>query len=210
MSSILNSQSSIMQDSTSKIPEQATRAETPGQRLARRVRASRRARGWSLEKLSLACGVSRSMLSQIERCQASPTLAVTSAIADAFGVTLGELVDAPAVHPPIDVGRLDDSRLQLRSDAECSIRVLTPMRFEGDLEVYEVRLEPSHSLTSEPHRPGTREVVVVLDGSVTVVSGGEAATVAAGESASYQADIPHAIVNHDEGVASLVLVDAYV
>ncbi len=197
-----------MQDTHSGIPESA-KAETPGQRLARRVRALRRERAWSLEKLSLACGVSRSMLSQIERCQASPTLAVTSAIAEAFGLTLGELVDAPTVRPKIDVGRLDDERLQLRGDAECTIRVLTPMRLEGDLEVYTVHLESGHSLTSEPHRPGTREVVVILEGRVTVVSGGEAVTVQAGESASYQADIPHAIVNQERGKASLILVDAY-
>src|SRR5207244_1789266 len=59
--------------------------ETAGARLARRVRELRRERHWTLDKLSLACGVSRSMLSQIERGQANPTLAVTFAIARAFG-----------------------------------------------------------------------------------------------------------------------------
>ena len=53
-------------------------------------------RGWSLAALAGASGVSRSMLSQIEREQANPTLAVTLRIAQAFGMALGDLLGAGA------------------------------------------------------------------------------------------------------------------
>ena len=53
-------------------------------------------RGWSLEALVNASGVSRSTLSsQIEREEANPTLAVTLRIARAFGFSLGELLEMP-------------------------------------------------------------------------------------------------------------------
>ena len=42
-------------------------------RIAARVRALRAARGLSLEALAQACGVSRSMISLIERGESSPT-----------------------------------------------------------------------------------------------------------------------------------------
>jgi transcriptional regulator with XRE-family HTH domain len=194
-----------MQDTSSRIPD----GETPGQRLARRVRELRRDRHWSLEKLSLACGVSRSMLSSIERVEVSPTLAVTSAIADGFGLSLGELVDEPGARPSMHVTRSSDDKHVLRDNGGCRVTALTPMRFEGDLELYEIRLEPGHELRSEPHRPGTREIVVVTVGTASVEAGNESVRLGVGDSVSYRADIPHAITNPGKRRAVVLLVDAY-
>ena len=58
-------------------------ADSISRHLGSRVKHLRSARGWSLETLANASGVSRSMLSQIEREQANPTLAVTLRIARA-------------------------------------------------------------------------------------------------------------------------------
>src|SRR5512142_3081886 len=76
--------------------------------LGGRVRQLRLERRWSLEALASASGVSRSMLSQIEREQANPTLAVTMRIAQAFGMALGELVQMPAASANVSVIRADD------------------------------------------------------------------------------------------------------
>src|SRR6185437_6521249 len=183
--------------------------EAPGARLARRVRELRRERGWSLEKLALACGVSRSMLSEIERCEANPTLAVTSAIAEAFGLSLGELVDAPGAKPSMHVSRADEPRLVLRDDEDCTIRALTPLRFAGDLELYDVRLASGHEMRSDPHKHGTREIVTVESGRVSVESGNESVVLEPGDTVSYRADIPHAIVNVADETSVVLLVDAY-
>src|SRR3974390_2864700 len=81
---LLNIMTPKRQISKSSSPESVNRD------LGGRVRHLRTARGWSLESLASASGVSRSMLSQIEREQANPTLAVTLRIARAFGLSLGE------------------------------------------------------------------------------------------------------------------------
>ena len=73
--------------------------DTISRELCRRAKQLRADRNWSLDVLSKACGVSRSMLSQIERGQANPTLAVAFRIAEAFGMSLGELVEAPRIGP---------------------------------------------------------------------------------------------------------------
>jgi transcriptional regulator with XRE-family HTH domain len=185
------------------------KSETSGERLARKVRELRRERHWSLDKLSLACGVSRSMLSQIERSEANPTLAVTSAIADGLGLSLGELVDEPGARPSMHVARASDPKYMLRSDDQCTIRALTPLRFEGDLELYEVRLEPGQALRSEAHKPGTREIVVLREGQAVVESGNQTITLDLGDTVSYRADIPHAIVNPVGRPCVVLLVDAY-
>src|SRR6476646_7631118 len=54
----------------------------------------RLARGLTLEDLSRIAGVSKSMLSQIEREKANPTIAITWRLANALGVQIGELLTA--------------------------------------------------------------------------------------------------------------------
>ena len=76
-----------------------------GEVLCSRVRELRNKKGWTLEEMSAACGVSRSMLSEIERGRANPTLAVAYRIAQAFGMSLGELVELPNVTHRLDVIR---------------------------------------------------------------------------------------------------------
>src|SRR3954454_21919988 len=105
--------------------------------LCDRVRQLRKKKGWTLEQLSAACGVSRSMLSQIERNQANPTLGVAFRIAQAFGMSLGKLVDLPNATPTIDVIRAADRTYHFRSDASSRIRTLSPLHLEKDVEFYE-------------------------------------------------------------------------
>src|SRR6476469_5623632 len=85
--------------------------------LCGRVRELRKKKGWTLEQLSAACGVSRSMLSEIERGNANPTLAVAFRIAGAFSMSLGQLVDEPTgPRSRIDVIRADDRAYHYRAD----------------------------------------------------------------------------------------------
>ena len=66
------------------------------QRIAERVREFRAERGLSLEVLATKSGVSRSMISLIERGESSPTAVVLDKLAVALGVTLATLFDASA------------------------------------------------------------------------------------------------------------------
>jgi transcriptional regulator with XRE-family HTH domain len=85
--------------------------------LGKRVKKLRADRGWSLEELADASGVSRSMLSEIERERANPTLTVTFRIARAFGLTLQELIEsAETSASKIQVIRASDHAQVFRSD----------------------------------------------------------------------------------------------
>jgi transcriptional regulator with XRE-family HTH domain len=184
-------------------------AEPAINELGERIRAMRAARKWSLESLANASGVSRSMLSQIERNEANPTLVVTMRIARAFGVTLGDLVESPDAASAVQVIRGGDRGQLYRSDKDCQIRTLSPLQLEKDVEFYQVRLQPGGTLRSAPHFSGTREFLVVEKGRVRVESGRDAEELDPGDSATYRADIPHAIVNLGTGEATVFLVDIY-
>jgi transcriptional regulator with XRE-family HTH domain len=183
--------------------------ESVGPALCERVRELRRKRGWTLEQTSAACGVSKSMLSEIERGRANPTLAVAYRIAQAFGMGLGEMVDAPAAASRIDVIRGADRSYQYRSDRHCRIRTLSPLHLEKSVEYYEIVLRPGGALRSLPHFAGARELLTVQEGTVKVSSGEDQEELLRGDSAYYPADQPHAIENCGAGEAVMYLVVTY-
>ena len=184
-------------------------SEAINRHLGRRVKHLRATRGWSLEGLARASGVSRSMLSQIEREEANPTLAVTLRIARAFGLALGELLEMPGAASSITVIRAEDHTYHYRSDKDCRIRTLSPLNLEKDVEFYEIRLEPGGALRSSPHFEGTREFLTVQKGRIRVESAGDTEELDAGDSASYRADVPHAIVNAGKGEGVVFLIVIY-
>ena len=163
------------------------------ERLCHRVTDLRKKHKLTLDQLAAASGVSRSMLSQIERGKANPTLAVTFRIAQAFGITIGELVDQPWSAPAIEVIHGDDANNLFREDRDCRIRTLSPLHMERNIEFYELWLAPGAELRSAAHYEGTRELLTVADGSAEISAGESVRVIASGDSAHYRADLPHCI-----------------
>lgn len=176
---------------------------------SRRLKQLRTERHWSLDMLANASGVSRSMLSQVERNRANPTLAVAFRIASAFGMSLAELVESPGAMSSLVVIRAGDHAYHYRSDKDCHIRTLSPLHLEKDVEFYEVTIKEAGELRSAPHFEGTREFLTVQKGHIRVESAGDSEDLERGDSVNYRADVPHAIVNIGKGDAVIFLVDIY-
>lgn len=183
-------------------------ADSATLRLCQRVRELRNARGWTLEQLAKVSGVSRSMLSQIERQQVNPTFHVAYRVAQAFGMSLGQLVDDDD-QPLIEVIRSHDEHYRFREDEDHSVRSLYPMHLEKDIEFYELKLRAGGRLPSSAHLAGTREFLTVQKGRIRVCSGHDEAILEAGDSARYPADIDHVIENVGRGDALAFLVAIY-
>ncbi|MCB1278530.1 XRE family transcriptional regulator [Prosthecobacter sp.] len=187
-----------------------TSPEAINENLGKRVKKLRGDRGWSLEELATASGVSRSMLSEIEREKANPTLTVTFRIARAFGMTLQELIEsAETSASKIQVIRANDRAQVYRSDKQCEIRTLSPLNLEKDVEFYELSLRVGGALRSQPHFEGTREFLTVEEGSVRIESDQDIEELGKGDSGTYRADVPHAIVNTGKADALVFLVVIY-
>ncbi len=182
---------------------------TDGQLLCDRIIDLRKKRGLTLDQLASACGVSRSMLSQIERGRANPTLAVTLRIAQAFGLSIGDLVDQPWTASSIEVVRGNDATHLFRDDRECRIRTLSPLHLEKHVEFYELRIAPHASLRSAAHFEGTRELLTITRGQARLVAGDNECHLGAEDSAHYHADQEHCIVNESDEELLAFLVVTY-
>lgn len=177
--------------------------------LGPRLRDRRQDKGLTLEGLASASGVSRSMLSQVERGEANPTFATLWSLTQALGLSLDDLV---ATEPITDGGSIEllDRSATPRLDGDGSgavLWLLAPPEQVGAVEWYELCLEPHARLPSQPHADGTNEHVTVLDGAVRVTAGDHTHDVSTGATARYAADIPHEIANpHDEPARVLLVV----
>jgi len=108
--------------------------------LAGRLRAERERRGWSIADLAGRAGVSKSMISKIERAEASPTAALLGRMSGAFGMTMSSMLeDQPAV-PSRLVRRAEQSTWRDPATGYLRRTVCAPGR--GRVEVTEVVLPP--------------------------------------------------------------------
>lgn len=170
--------------------------------------ALRQARALSLDELSRRAGVSKSMLSQIERAQANPTVAVVWRLANALGVAISELLGGPPEStPPVVVVVPAHATPALRnSDGLCELRILGPIELAGQFEWYGLSVKPGGALVSQPHEPGSHEHLTVLSGTLEVRAGPSHSRLKAGETARYAVDQSHAIHNPARGTATALLV----
>jgi transcriptional regulator with XRE-family HTH domain len=174
-------------------------------RLAASLRAARKARGLSLDAAAKLSGVSRSMVSQIERGESSPTVATLWALTQALQLDFAGLLEGrPA--PGIAVTRANAAPVIQRGGV--TIRILSAPESVGRHEVYELVFATGAKLTSDPHSPGCREHLTVLEGCIAVTSGDATDQLNAGDVARYPADRPHQIAAEGNARAILIVQDS--
>jgi transcriptional regulator with XRE-family HTH domain len=165
--------------------------------------------GLSLRDLAERSGVSAPMLSQVERAETSPTLAVAGRVAAGLDLTLSQLL------------RLDEDRhvVVVRSGQRRkrrrrghSVEELTPPLPGQRADVSLHRLDPGAATggSGDPpiHEPGSRETAVVLEGSATLVVDGRRHRLRAGDSVTFDADLAHHFENDADQPAELLAVVA--
>ncbi|NMV41379.1 helix-turn-helix domain-containing protein [Ralstonia insidiosa] len=174
-----------------------------------KLQVLRQARKLSLDELSRRAGVSKSMLSQVERNLANPTVAVLWRLATALGVGLADFLSPEAAAdaaPTVTVIPAHSIPVIKSPDGKCELKILGPVDLAARFEWYELSIQPGGVLASEPHEVGTKEHLSVLSGTLTVQSGASEKKVRHGESARYPADVQHAISNAGKTVATALLV----
>ena len=172
--------------------------------LPTRLKDARREKALSLDAVAKLSGVSRSMLSQIERGESPATISTLWNLTKALQVDFaGLLVDD------------QDSRVQVLRSSDvpaidnhgtgCSIRILSPPEEAGRHEVYDLRFNQDGVLDSLPHAQGAREHLTVIEGRLTVTSGDAVEHLSDGDTARYAADVAHKISADGPARAFLVV-----
>ena len=195
-----------MADSTTAAA--ATRSSVNGA-VGARVRALREAMDLSLRDLAERSGVSAPMLSQVERGETSPTLAVAGRIASGLELTLSQLLRLDEGEHVV-ITRQAERRTRKRGGHQ--VEELTPPLPGQRADVSIHRLAPDAATggpTDPPiHEPGSRETTVVLSGAPTLVIDGDEHELRQGDSVTFDADLPHHFENRRGQEASFLAVVA--
>jgi XRE family transcriptional regulator, regulator of sulfur utilization len=193
--------------STTTTTNPATEAVAPP--VGPRVRALREAMSFSLRDLSERSGVSAQMLSQVERGETSPTLAVAAKIAAGLELTLSQLLRLDEGQH-VAVSRAGGRRASTRGGH--SIEELTPPLPGQRADVSVHALEPGATTggRADPpmHEPGSRETAVVLAGTLALVVDGTRYELEEGDSVTFDADLPHHFENEGEEPTRFIAVIA--
>jgi transcriptional regulator with XRE-family HTH domain len=154
--------------------------------------------GLTLGRLAALSGVSKSMLSQIERGETNPTFAVLWSLTRAMQMNFATLLEGGASAAPdarIDVVCGDQTPEIRSADGRCRLRILSPPELAGATEWYRLDFEPAGRLESHPHSPGTTEHFTAETQGFEITTAAATHPMNAGDTARYRADVPHAIVN---------------
>jgi transcriptional regulator with XRE-family HTH domain len=159
-----------------------------------RVRQERQSRGWTLDQLAEAAGVSRRMVVNIEQGAVNPSVGTLLRISDALGVGLPVLVELPQPKP-LKVTRRGDGAV-LWSSQSGGRGVLVAGTGPPDVvELWDWALGPADHHTSEAHTPGTKELLQVQQGTITLEVAGEPVTLDAGDAVAFPGDVAHGYAN---------------
>lgn len=174
-----------------------------------RIRALREAMGWSLRDLAERSGVSAPMLSQVERGETSPTLAVAEKIAAGLELTLSQLLRLDEGEH-VSVSRAGERRRFERGGHR--FEELTPPLpgQRADVSLHTLNAGATTGGPDDPpiHEPGSRETAVVLTGVLALTVDGTRHELHAGDSVTFDADLPHHFENDGEEQARFLAVIA--
>ncbi|WP_155774720.1 XRE family transcriptional regulator [Burkholderia cepacia] len=179
------------------------------ERIARRVRALRATRGHTLDALAARSGVSRSMISLIERASASPTAVVLDKLAAGLGVSLaglfgGDQDDAPA--QPL-VRRAQQA--QWRDPASGYVRRnLSPAGWPSPIQLVEVDFPPGARVAydSGGRESALHQQVWIISGRVDVTFGDQVHALRDGDCLAMRLDQPLVFSNPTSRPAHYVVV----
>lgn len=166
------------------------------EKLGQTILRLRTADKMSLGDLSESSGVAKSMISQIEKNEANPSLATLSRLSQALGTSVHAMVssdnDGSAL---VQRSTIQDTPLLKSEDGLCELRIIGSIDTVQWVQWYDFRAQAGGKLESSPHPEGSVENLTILTGEVCVEVEGERWTAKTGETLRYKADRAHSIEN---------------
>jgi transcriptional regulator with XRE-family HTH domain len=178
--------------------------------LASRLKALRQSQGLSLDALAQVSGVSRAMISKIERGEASPTASLLGRLCAGLGTDLGWLFQ-PEAETPREVARRDEQPVWRDPETGYLRRALTPAGARSPVRMIEVELPPGARVAFESAFDVRRvdQHVFMLEGEIVRTVGARSWRLGPGDCWRATLDEPSAFHNPGETPARYLVVLAF-
>jgi transcriptional regulator with XRE-family HTH domain len=184
-----------------------TSSNSLNDRIAQRVRDLRAACGLSLDALATHCGISRSMISLIERGESSPTAVLLEKLASGLGVPLASLFDTPqpTANP---VARAADQPSWRDPHSGYVRRNVSPSGVGSQIQIVEVAFPPKARVAYETgwREPMMHQQIWLLEGSIDVTVGDDRHRLGPGDCLAMVLDRPVSFHNPHKTAARYAVV----
>jgi transcriptional regulator with XRE-family HTH domain len=175
--------------------------------IADNLKNLRKERHLSLDKASQLTGVSKSMISQIEKGIANPSVTTLWKLANGFKISFTQLMSTPENESeliPIETREplLEDSGRY----RNFPIVLFDPIR---RFETYLIEIEPNGHLAAEPHPEGTQEYITVISGELHISTGDIPHVLKQSDTLRFKADCPHTYDNKGMKLCTLHMILYY-
>lgn len=170
--------------------------------IAVNLKRIRKAKGMSLDVVAEQTGVSKSMLAQIEKGGANPSIGVLGKIMSGLRIELEDLVRTP----PLDSYLVHVEETEPTKEIPGNYRVWTcfPLSDNNMVEIYRIDIEPDGVYESGNHGEKTREYVSVTDGEVEIDLLDGTHTVRKGDVFRFESNQDHRYRNNTEEMVSFL------
>jgi transcriptional regulator with XRE-family HTH domain len=165
--------------------------------LGERIRLERLGRRLSLDQVAGRAGVSRSMLSAVERGAKVPTVLVLDRIATSLDTSIARLLGQEKAARVVLLRKADQD--VARDPSGWERRILSPVLPGVEFEFMRTTLGPGVDAGAfSPHAAGSREYVAIESGTLLLTLDGTPHTLRAGDSIYYAGDCVHSFANPDK------------
>ena len=167
----------------------------------------RKRKKMTLDQLSSKSGVSKSILSQIERNISNPTVSTMMRIADALEETLSGFfmnIDE-GKSSPIETSK--ETPNISSKDGLCELSILGAGETVSWLQWYVLTMKPKGQLPSRTHGSNTFENITVISGEVVVYLKKQSETLKAGDTFRFPTNQEHTLVNESKTNSKVLMVN---
>jgi transcriptional regulator with XRE-family HTH domain len=182
-------------------------ADKQALQLGNRLSLLRKRKNMTLDELSAKSGVSKSILSQIERDLSNPTVTTISRIAEALDEKLSDFFLKIEVEETSSIESLKETPSITSKDGLCELHILGAGETVNWLQWYILEMKPKGLLDSKSHGPKTFENLTVIDGQIEVVCGETKEKLSKGDTFRFQSNREHTLKNTSKQKAQVLMIN---
>lgn len=177
-------------------------------RIAEGIRKRREQLGISANDLAERSGVSRAMVSKIERMEVSPTAALLGRLCNGLGITLSSLIASAEITASSPIARGNEQPVWRDPDTGLLRTMMSPRNTGSNVEIVHVELPTGAEVKYDPLRHSYDQHLVILQGKLTLLEGGDEVELSAGDCMRSRVDVGHTFSNRGRGPCKYLVVIA--
>ncbi|WP_099204644.1 helix-turn-helix domain-containing protein [Scatolibacter rhodanostii] len=175
--------------------------------IAQNLKRLRTERNYSLGRLAELSGVSKVMLSQIEKGYTNPTINVIWKIANGLKIPYTSLLEE---HKPENrIVRKKDLNVQADDVNHYRIYCYYPSTVERNFELFQMEIDSGYSHISIGHSEKSQEYVMVLEGVLTLTVDQKNYVLSANDALCFSATTEHSYQAGDESMVKAIVINFY-